>query len=192
MTGAVPQTIPALIADGAVRFGDRLAVVDGDVRLTYVDLAGGARRAAAAYLASGVRQGDRVALWAPNRYEFVLALLGAQLIGAAVVPLNTRYRGFEARDVIARSGARALVLCNGFLDTDYLRMLQEAAGGRSRGWRPSSISVRAARAPSRGANSSAAQMQSPHRCSARPSPPSPPTRCAMCCTHRAPRAVPRG
>lgn len=122
-----PRTVPELLTQGAQRFGDSPAIVDGDHRLTYAELALQARRTARAYLACDIRSGDRVAIWAPNRYEYILALLGAQLIGASVVPLNTRYRGNEARVVLDRSHASALVVCNGFLGNDYLSMLTEAA-----------------------------------------------------------------
>lgn len=124
---SVELTVPALLADGAERHADHPAVVDGDVRLTYAELNGEARRVARAFLAAGVRHGDRVAVWAPNRVEFVLAHLGAQLIGAALVPLNTRYRGHEARVVLSRSRASALVLCNGFLGVDYVALLADSA-----------------------------------------------------------------
>ena len=122
-----PLTVPELLDDGVRRFGARPAVVDGNSSLTYAELASETRRVARAYLATGVRPGDRVAIWAPNRIEFVLALLGAQVIGASVVPLNTRYRGHEARVVLERSRASALVVCNGFLGADYLMMLAESA-----------------------------------------------------------------
>lgn len=122
-----PLTVPALLDYGVQRFGDSPAIVDGNHRLTYAELATEARRVARAYLGIGIRPGDRVAIWAPNCHEFVLALLGAQVIGASVVPLNTRYRGNEARVVLDRSHASALVVSNGFLGTDYLGMLEEAA-----------------------------------------------------------------
>lgn len=122
-----PQTVPALLDLGAERFGDHPAVVDGDVRISYSALAAAARDVARALLAHGVRHGDRVAVWAPNRAEFILAHLGAQTIGAALVPLNTRYRGHEARVVLERSRASALVVCNGFLGTDQVALLADAA-----------------------------------------------------------------
>jgi acyl-CoA synthetase (AMP-forming)/AMP-acid ligase II len=124
---SAPMTIPALLEEGARRWSDRPAVVEGDQTLTYAELARESRRVARALLAAGVRPGDRVAIWCPNRTEFVLALLGAQVIGAAVVPLNTRYRGNEARVVLERSRASLLVVCNGFLGADYVDMLVDAA-----------------------------------------------------------------
>jgi len=124
---STPLTVPALLDHGAARFGASPAIVDGDLRLSYGELAVEARRTARAYLAAGVRPGDRVAIWAPNRGEFILALLGAQVVGASVVPLNTRYRGHEARTVLDRARASVLVLCNGFLGADYLSMLAQSA-----------------------------------------------------------------
>ncbi|QIX26575.1 AMP-binding protein [Nocardioides sp. JQ2195] len=125
-------TVPALIDGSAQRFGDSPAVVDGEHTLSYADLATESRRVARAYLAAGVRPGERVAIWAPNRIEYVLALLGAQVMGASVVPLNTRYRGREARVVLERARASALVLVNGFLGADYYAMLTESGADDAR------------------------------------------------------------
>lgn len=121
-----PRTIPALIEKATQTYADHPAIVDGPTTLTYTELADAADKAARAFLASGVRSGDRVAIWAPNRWEFPVAALGAQTIGAAVVPLNTRYRGHEAREILERSRATALITVNGFLGTDYIQMLLDA------------------------------------------------------------------
>src|SRR4030095_15152454 len=56
------------------------------------------------------------------------AALGTQYVGAVLVPVNTRYRGHEAADVVARTGARVLVVGQGFLGTDHLGLLRAAAG----------------------------------------------------------------
>ncbi|MGH3349262.1 MAG: AMP-binding protein [Nocardioides sp.] len=121
-----PRTIPALLEKAKQTYADRPAIVDGTTTLTYTELADAAEKAARAFLAGGVRSGDRVAIWAPNRWEFPVAVLGAQTIGAAVVPLNTRYRGHEAREILERSRATALITVNGFLGTDYVQMLRDA------------------------------------------------------------------
>ncbi|MFD5199084.1 AMP-binding protein [Streptomyces sp. NPDC058375] len=123
----VPLTIPRLLALAAERYGDHPAVVESGVSVSYRRLAELVRRTARSYLAVGVRPGDRVAVWAPNRLEFVLALLGAQSAGASVVPMNTRYRGHEAAVILRRSRASALVLANGFLGADFAAMLRDAA-----------------------------------------------------------------
>jgi acyl-CoA synthetase (AMP-forming)/AMP-acid ligase II len=124
---ANPHTIPFLLEEGARVFADRPAIVDGDRSLTYAQLAPEVLRVSRGLRALGVAPGDRVAVWAPNRIEFALALLGAQCLGASVVPLNTRYRGHEARLILERSGATVLVVADGFLDTDYTRLLRESA-----------------------------------------------------------------
>jgi HIP---CoA ligase len=119
------RTIPALLSEAAAAHGDHPAIVNGDVTISYADLARRADEASRGFLALGVKAGDRIAVWAPNRYEFIIAFLGAENIGAALVPLNTRYRGQETRVILERSGAVALVTCNGFLGTDYVTMLAE-------------------------------------------------------------------
>ncbi|CAM5644098.1 acyl-CoA synthetase [Streptomyces pilosus] len=121
------STVPRLLADAAERYGDHPAVVDGDIRVGYRRLADFVETAARAFTAVGVRPGDRVAVWLPNRLEFILALLGAQSAGAVAVPMNTRYRGREAADILKRSRAVALVMADGFLGNGYLDMLRAAA-----------------------------------------------------------------
>ncbi|MGH3435886.1 MAG: AMP-binding protein [Sciscionella sp.] len=127
---SVPHTMPALLDEAARRFGALPAVLDATTRLTWAELREQVRTVSRALTAVGIRPGDRVAVWAPNRVEFILAMLGTECLGAALVPLNTRYRGEEARVVLSKSGASALLLCNGFLGNDYLGMLREA-GARS-------------------------------------------------------------
>jgi HIP---CoA ligase len=124
-----PETIPALAADAADRFGDGLAVVDGDTRLTYAELFDEARTFGAALVASGIDPGDRVAVWAPNSAEWIVAALGLWQAGAVLVPVSTRFKGLEAADILSRSHARVLVTVTDFLDTDYVGMLRSAGSG---------------------------------------------------------------
>jgi HIP---CoA ligase len=119
-------TIPGVAAAAAARFGDRLALVDGNTRLTYGELHAQSRTFAAALVAAGVGPGDRVALWAPNSAEWVVALLGLLHAGAVLVPVNTRFKGREAADILARSRARALMTVTDFLGTDYTALLDSA------------------------------------------------------------------
>jgi acyl-CoA synthetase (AMP-forming)/AMP-acid ligase II len=116
------RTIPRLVL-GVARFGDREAVVDGDVRMNYVELVDEVRRFAGAVIAQGLQPGDRVAVWAPNGHRWIVAALGAVSAGAVLVPLNTRYRGEEAAWVLRRSRAALLVVSDVFLGNDYLSML---------------------------------------------------------------------
>jgi HIP---CoA ligase len=119
-------TIPALVGAAADRGGEGVAVVDGDRRLTWAGLDQEARTFGAALVASGIGPGDRVALWAPNGAEWIVAVLGLWQAGAVLVPVNTRFKGAEAAVILGRSRARALVTVTDFLGTDYVEMLRGA------------------------------------------------------------------
>ncbi|HEY6425822.1 MAG TPA: AMP-binding protein, partial [Acidimicrobiales bacterium] len=125
-------TIPALVEDAAVRHGATEALVDGGVRLTYAQLAPEVDRYARGFVAAGVGAGERVALWAPNCAEWMLAALGALRAGALLVPLNTRFKGGEAAYILRSSGATTLVTVRGFLGLDYPAMLEEEDVGALR------------------------------------------------------------
>jgi acyl-CoA synthetase (AMP-forming)/AMP-acid ligase II len=112
------------VADAAARFGEAEAVADGQVRLSFSELEHEAMRVTGSAMAAGIHPGDRVAIWAPNLVEWIVAALGLTGAGAALVPLNTRFKGPEAAYVLRRSGARALFTVRGFLDTDYPAMLE--------------------------------------------------------------------
>ncbi|MER5430029.1 FadD3 family acyl-CoA ligase [Streptomyces sp. NPDC002588] len=113
------QSIPELVRDAGERFGAAEAVVDGDVRLTFTELADRVRRTAGAFAAAGVGPGDRVALWAPNSAEWIVAAFGLLTAGGVLVPVNTRFRDEEAHDIVVRSGAKLLLVRNGFLDREF-------------------------------------------------------------------------
>ncbi|MFB6988218.1 AMP-binding protein [Streptomyces sp. NPDC056304] len=123
-----PVTIPAALDLAVTRSRDREAVVDGDVRLTWEQLRDRVRAAVKSLIGLGTRRGDRIAVWAPNSHHWVVAALAVASAGAVLVPVNTRYKGAEARRLLDRSGARLLFLENGFLGKDYLAMLGTGTG----------------------------------------------------------------
>jgi len=112
-------SIPEMAIDAATRFGDAEAVVDGDRRASFTDLATDFRRVTAALSASGVERGERVAIWAPNRYEWLVAALGILGAGGAVVPVNTRFKQGEVRHILERSGASVVFTVGEFLGAGY-------------------------------------------------------------------------
>jgi acyl-CoA synthetase (AMP-forming)/AMP-acid ligase II len=117
-------TIPRLVRSSAERFGPTNAIVDGETALTYQGLAGSVRRASRALLALEVAPGDRVAIWAPNCWEWIVAALAIHSVGATLVPINTRFKGPEAAYVLAKSRARALFTVTDFLAIDYVAALR--------------------------------------------------------------------
>ncbi len=119
----LPPTIPHAAHAAAERFGDAEAVILPGRRVGFAELWDMSRAAASAFIASGVGHGDRIAIWAPNSLEWIVAAVGAQAAGAAIVPLNTRLKGREAADQLRRARCRALFTVGEFLGTDYTALL---------------------------------------------------------------------
>jgi acyl-CoA synthetase (AMP-forming)/AMP-acid ligase II len=117
------ESVAALTAAAAARFAAAPALVDGETRLTYAALADAARDFGTTLVASGIAPGEPVAIWAFNCAEWVIALLGTWAAGAVVVPVNTRWKGIEAAEILQRSRARVLVTVTDFLGVDYPAML---------------------------------------------------------------------
>jgi acyl-CoA synthetase (AMP-forming)/AMP-acid ligase II len=107
------QTIPEMVLSAADRFGDAEAVVDGPLRFTFTEIVERIRCAAGAFAELGIDKGERVALWAPNSVEWIIAAFGVLTAGGVLVPVNTRFKPDEAGDIITRSHAK------GFLGQDY-------------------------------------------------------------------------
>jgi fatty-acyl-CoA synthase len=105
-----PLTPLAFLERSGDVFGGRTAVVHGERRLTYGELAAEATRLASALRASGIGPGDRVAYLCPNIPELLVAHFGVPLAGAVLVALNTRLAPEEVRGICAHSGARLLVV----------------------------------------------------------------------------------
>jgi HIP---CoA ligase len=109
-----------MVLSAADRFGDAEAVVDGPLRLTFSQVVDQIRCAAGAFADLGIDKGERVAVWAPNSAEWIVAAFGLLAAGGVLVPVNTRFKTEEAGDVIARSGAKAVLVQKGFLGQDYI------------------------------------------------------------------------
>ncbi len=116
---AAPRTVPGMLLASAERFGDDLAVIDGETTLSFPQLRDAAFEVARAAMALGIAPGDRVSIWAPNSARWIVTSLGLHCAGAVVVPINTRYRGGEARSILSRVRASAVFVDGGFLGFDY-------------------------------------------------------------------------
>jgi acyl-CoA synthetase (AMP-forming)/AMP-acid ligase II len=117
------RTLPEVVSQAAAAYRNSIAITDGDVELTYAELDAERLRVARAFAAAGLEKGDRVAIWAPNMYQWILAAIGAQTLGGVVVPLNTRMRGAEAAYILNASGARWVFTVGEFLGCRYPDML---------------------------------------------------------------------
>jgi acyl-CoA synthetase (AMP-forming)/AMP-acid ligase II len=122
-----PQTIPAALDHIARELPHQHALVTEHRTLTFAELRDEVRRAAAAMISIGVSPGDRVAIWSPNSWHWVVACLATHYAGATVVPLNTRYTATEASDILARTGAPLLVAMGQFLGADRISDIDRSA-----------------------------------------------------------------
>ncbi|MDB5396378.1 MAG: fatty acid--CoA ligase [Rhodospirillales bacterium] len=120
------NTIPGVLIAAAQAHPDKIAVENEDgSSLTLGQLLHESRRAAAAFIAYGMRPGERIAVWAPNSTEWIIATIGVQMIEGVMVPLNTRLKGREAAYIMDRSSARLLFTVRDFLKTDYPALLAD-------------------------------------------------------------------
>ena len=117
-------TAPGLIDAVAARYPTREAIVFADERLTFADLRDRSRTLARGLAAIGIRPGDTVAIWLPNRPAWFVAQHACARLGAVVVALNPRYRAHELSYILGQSEARALLLTDHLGAIDYLETLE--------------------------------------------------------------------
>lgn len=122
-----PRTTPAVLERIARELPEHPAVVTtagGAANpalartLTFAELRAEVRQAAAAMIDLGIEPGDRVAIWSPNTWHWVVASLATHHAGAVLVPLNTRYTASEAEDILSRTSAPLLIASGEFLGAD--------------------------------------------------------------------------
>ncbi|MDQ6773030.1 MAG: AMP-binding protein [Candidatus Dormibacteraeota bacterium] len=107
---------------------EALAVPHQGYRATYREFWAQTGLVARGLLTRGVRRGDRVGIWAPNRYEWVLVQYATARIGAVMVNINPAYKTAELEYALNQSGASFLILARAFRTSDYVAMLGEVRG----------------------------------------------------------------
>ncbi|OZY58346.1 fatty acid--CoA ligase [Pseudomonas lundensis] len=122
-TLSLPSSIPHLLQQAAQQHAGRTAIEAHGQRTDYRDLPRLALAVTRSLMALGIEKGDRVAIWAPNGRDWIIAALGIHCAGAVMVPINTRMKGSEAADILQRSGSRVLFVQPHFLGTNYLALL---------------------------------------------------------------------
>lgn len=125
-----PTTIAGLLLGSAARRPDHEALVFPGERFTYASLREGAVRSARSLASLGVTRGDHVGLLMPNCPDFVLAFFGAQLLGAVVVPVNTRFRSRELGYVFENADLTVLLTSDIVDDhVDFVERVGESLPG---------------------------------------------------------------
>jgi len=107
---------------------EALVVAHQGYRATYRELVEQCERAGRGLMARGVAKGDRVGIWSPNRFEWVIVQYATAAIGAILVNINPAYRTHELEYALKQSGISFLILAAGFRQADYRAMLAEVKG----------------------------------------------------------------
>jgi fatty-acyl-CoA synthase len=127
---AVPlldETIGENLRRTVARFPGREALVvrGQSYRATYAELWEQVGLAARGLLARGVERGDRVGIWAPNRYEWFVTQFAAARVGAIMVNVNPAYKTTELEHALNKVGVKLLIHSRGFRQTDYTAMIDD-------------------------------------------------------------------
>ncbi|MBS0247063.1 MAG: ATP-dependent acyl-CoA ligase [Proteobacteria bacterium] len=112
IVAAFPPTdrvLPTILARQAARYGDRPLLIAGQARWTYAETAGVATASAQKLVEAGIVPGDRIAILASNRAEFLEAYLGCAWLGAVAVPINPALRGVQLEHIFRNSAPRILI-----------------------------------------------------------------------------------
>ena len=121
------MTIGAAFDDTVSRFASREALVvrHQNLRYSWAELAEVVNATARAFLALGLRQGDRLGIWAPNCAQWCITQFASAKVGAVLVNINPAYRANELEYALKQSGCRWLVCADAFKTSDYHGMLVE-------------------------------------------------------------------
>ncbi|HKQ13188.1 MAG TPA: AMP-binding protein [Steroidobacteraceae bacterium] len=121
------KTVGAVLEDAATRWGEREALIvrHQNIRWTYRELDAAADRLAAGFIQLGLAPGDRIGIWAPNRYEWVVTQFASAKAGLILVTINPAYRTAELEYALNKVGCKALVLASSFKTSDYAAMLEQ-------------------------------------------------------------------
>ena len=104
------------------------AIFDAEgLRLSWYDLKARADALAAGLLALGLKRGNRVGIWAPNRHEWLVTQFATARTGLVLVNINPAYRTTELEYALNKVGCRALIMARRYKSSDYLGMLGEVA-----------------------------------------------------------------
>ena len=121
------ETIGENLRRTVERFPDREALVSVQqgYRATYRELWEQTSEIARALLVRGVQKGDRLGVWSPNRFEWVVLQYACARMGAILVNVNPAYRVHELEYALRHSGVSTLVLARAFRQADYVGMVRE-------------------------------------------------------------------
>lgn len=120
-------TVGGLLDEMAAKYPRREVIkyTDRPYRRTWSEFRDECDRVARGFMALGIGKGDHVAIWATNVPEWMITLFATAKIGAVLVTVNTAYKVFEAEYLLRQSDAKALVMIDGFKDSNYIDIINE-------------------------------------------------------------------
>ncbi|MDH5618063.1 MAG: AMP-binding protein [Gammaproteobacteria bacterium] len=123
------ETIGACFNRVVNRNPDTLALIvrHQEIRWTYREFSDQVDRLATGLIALGIEPGDRVGIWGPNSYEWVLTQFATAKIGAIMVCVNPAYRLFELEFVLNKVECKTIIAAEKFKSSEYLNMLSALA-----------------------------------------------------------------
>ncbi|MGE5355494.1 MAG: AMP-binding protein [Deltaproteobacteria bacterium] len=124
------ETITQNLKKTVEKYGDREALVvpHQNYRATYNDFWAQINSVAKSLVASGIKKGERVGIWSPNRFEWVLTQFATARIGAILVNINPAYKASGLEYAINQSGIKLLIMSKGFRQTDYTGIVSVVRG----------------------------------------------------------------
>ncbi len=116
-----------LLDEIGFKYPDNEAIVDiqKGIRLTYKKFLNEIELLAKGFLRIGLEKGDHVALWSPNRWEWIVTQFALAKIGAVLVSVDTSYRLAELEYLLKQSDAKALILSEGLKGKEYIEVVQK-------------------------------------------------------------------
>jgi acyl-CoA synthetase (AMP-forming)/AMP-acid ligase II len=114
-----PRSFVELVDDLQTYPGNKLCCVIDDKEFDYKTLVSQVHGLSSYLQEYGVKKGDRVAVWLPNCFEWVVTVLAVGRIGAILVPLNSRFKDSEAKYVLGHSKSKVLITQSSFFNYNY-------------------------------------------------------------------------
>jgi fatty-acyl-CoA synthase len=134
ITRARQHAVGDLLHRTARRYPDKLAVVDGDLRVTYGEFDRAVNRAAHALADRDLAKGDRLALLSHNCWQYAVLAFATAKLGVVLVPVNFMLGPDEIAFILRHSGARGMVTEDALAPTAEKALAGAAIDGGVRGW----------------------------------------------------------
>jgi fatty-acyl-CoA synthase len=123
----VRKTVGDLLDEVALKFPEKEALVDlsQGVRYSYKELLTMVSQTAKGFLKLGLKQGDHLALWSPNRWEWTMTQLALAKIGVVLISIDINCKREQLEYLLRQSDSRSLVMAEGMKGSEYIDMIHQ-------------------------------------------------------------------